>query len=1144
MIPCFRALVEGIKTASVRLPRVAVLCNAFTIEGDYTSGETYSGAAWSLNSGAAFSPAGGIMNKQVLFFALFRLATAESFAVESPSWWKETRSIYASFDLSGAGGPLMKFPSDSITGTLKSFTDLPVLLSEAKQLGCRCIYLISYWEPHYENKGDYEIRTDLGGEEALKEGVEKVHAAGGRVILYLEPFLIQRTSRIGRSKGRAWCMKDARGRPQTYYGRSRFYLMWPGEGSGWTDYICSVAERLVRDFNVDGFHLDSYGCQWDLKDADPRHTGSFNEGAIRLVRTLRERIRTITPDAIVMLECCERPELLDLCDGGQIESGAWLYSPVKVLRGKQWVNERTYKAFTSHYSMEEMDKVYAMGYNFSLSPWWRKQHTAERDFQRMHRHITDPDDWIKRMRILWNWDNLLYVNGRERPRHIDLFQLRRDLEMRRYAKPKPEHYETDAYREAVNAYEPLVRKALQSKENLLTAAEYLRRKQMRPAEPPRGTIRFRTSGVRSNIHPFLFYTRDQIARAQKRAETDHYAAALSNLNREADKAQSVTPASMDNAWWRKEKEKPWSETYPVIFEKTCLEPLRMARPAFYAALRYTLFGNAGDAKAAKKLLLHLSDYTFEYEHYDVGMNYAVWGHLVLNAYDLLFSLFEKEEHATMERFFSRMAQAVLKNDIYWIENNIGGGINNHLAWHKMLLGAAGLFYGKDQLVRYALHGRRGICPLLDAGLVDNGLWCENSLNYHFTAIIPMVLFAEALLHTGYKENLYTLRTAGGRTLRQPFDAMFDVLFPDGSIPPIGDTYGMRKKLQDEYFYTVVAGRFGDPRYKWLLEKRKPERPESLLAEPAPAASQPPRMTSRLFRDHGYAFLRSSADADYWKGNGWSAFLTFAKSGVHGHQDTLSLMLFSKGTLLLPDVEARSTVPHSFSSAIQRQLNRTALSQNTVMIDGRDQRGIRKNLSLDRFTAGTDAHIVAASDTEGLLYKGVSQSRTIIACKNYVFDVFQVKSETPRQIHWIAHTIGTPGDVTATVALKPAENTLTHPAASWLSDFRTGSGSGPITITTENDTVRYIMQIAACPSTAATVCGYPETDRPESPRIPMILLERKEKETVFCVLHRAESKKEPRGSSSSVSLVKREDRFLLCRVTIGDAVFTHRINRLP
>ncbi|MHC4160318.1 MAG: DUF6259 domain-containing protein, partial [Planctomycetota bacterium] len=307
-------------------------------------------------------------------------------------------------------------------------------------------------------------------------GVAKIHSMGGRIILYLEPFIITRTSKVGRRHGMNWCMKDEKGKPQTYYGRSRFVLMWPGVGSGWTDYICSVTERLVRLYGVDGFHLDSYGCQWDLKDSDRRHGGSFNKGAINLVRTMRERIQKIKPDAIIMLECCERTELLDICDGGQIESGAWLYSPVKVLNEKPWVSQRKYKAFTSHYSMEEMDKILEMGYNFSLSPWWFEYETTEKDFERMREHIKKSDDWIKRMRILWNWDNLLYINGVQRPANIDLFKLRRDLEMRRYAKPKPQYYDTDAYRAAVNTYEPLVRRLLNSGKPIKTQEQYLRGK--------------------------------------------------------------------------------------------------------------------------------------------------------------------------------------------------------------------------------------------------------------------------------------------------------------------------------------------------------------------------------------------------------------------------------------------------------------------------------------------------------------------------------------------------------------------------------------------------------------------------------------------------------------------------------------------
>lgn len=46
----------------------------------------------------------------------------------------------------------------------------------------------------------------------------------------------------------------------------------------------------------------------------------------------------------------------------------------------------------------------------------------------MRQPMTDRDDWLKRIRILFNWDNLLYINGIDRPAGIDLFQLRRDLE--------------------------------------------------------------------------------------------------------------------------------------------------------------------------------------------------------------------------------------------------------------------------------------------------------------------------------------------------------------------------------------------------------------------------------------------------------------------------------------------------------------------------------------------------------------------------------------------------------------------------------------------------------------------------------------------------------------------------------------------
>lgn len=255
---------------------------------------------------------------------------------------------------------------------------------------------------------------------------------------------------------------------------------------------------------------------------------------------------------------------------------------------------------------------------------------------------------------------------------------------------------------------------------------------------PLETIDFNSNQIFSRSHPFLFYSEFDIKKAREHSRDVQYNKPMEILNTEANKARDIILYSLDRTWWDEVKTKPWSDTYPIIYEKTCLVPLRIVQPAYYAALRFIINEDPTDAKTAMQILLHLSDYSFEFKHYDVGMNYSVWGYFALNVYDILFNCFSPNERTKIDAFFTRMGQAIMKNDIYWIENNIGGGINNHLAWHKMMLGCLGIFYGQNKFVDYALLGPRGLLSLLELGLVDDGLWCESSLNYHFTAIVPMV----------------------------------------------------------------------------------------------------------------------------------------------------------------------------------------------------------------------------------------------------------------------------------------------------------------------------------------------------------------------------------------------------------------------
>ncbi len=325
-----------------------------------------------------------------------------------PAWWQRSRAFYCPLANSGAGGSLMKYKTER-TENFKGFRDLPNMLDDARALGTDVIYLVDYWEPGYEYKGEYEPKRTWGGAEALRLGIQEVHRRGGRVILYLEAFIISRKTELGRTYGPNWGMKDEHGNYYSYFDTGdRFYLMFPGEGSFWTPYLVDVARALAKDFKIDGVHLDSYGLQWNWRDHNPirphaKDPEAFNRGAVDLVKRTREAMREHVPDAVVILEGAEQTELLDVCDGAQIES-------LEVLNKKPWAKDRRYPIFTSSFSLEEMGRILDEGHNLALSPWWFDAHPGKRDRERLEAE-TDKRNRFDQLMALHRFHNVLAANN-------------------------------------------------------------------------------------------------------------------------------------------------------------------------------------------------------------------------------------------------------------------------------------------------------------------------------------------------------------------------------------------------------------------------------------------------------------------------------------------------------------------------------------------------------------------------------------------------------------------------------------------------------------------------------------------------------------------------------------------------------------
>lgn len=356
--------------------------------------------------------------RAVLFVAAAGLGCSSAWADDKaryvdrpdiPAWWQNTRAFYCPLANSGAGSSLMKYRTERADG-FESFRDLDKMLDDAERLGTNVIYLVDYWEPDYEDKSDYRPKLRWGGDEAFREGIEKVHRRGGRVILYLEALIITRDTELGRTMGPAWAMMDEKGNYYPYYGRDRFYLMYPGPGSGWVEYIAGAAGRLAWDFKIDGVHLDSYGVHLDhvLKDYNPKHPQgkdleAFHRGAVELVKRVRAELRKHVPEAVVILEGCERTDLLEVCDGAQFES-------LPKLKAKPWYHSRRYPVFTSSFELDEMQAILDEGHNLALSPWWF-QVPGRRDRKELLEEKTDKNNRFDQIMALHRYHNALQANG-------------------------------------------------------------------------------------------------------------------------------------------------------------------------------------------------------------------------------------------------------------------------------------------------------------------------------------------------------------------------------------------------------------------------------------------------------------------------------------------------------------------------------------------------------------------------------------------------------------------------------------------------------------------------------------------------------------------------------------------------------------
>lgn len=642
------------------------------------------------------------------------------------------------------------------------------------------------------------------------------------------------------------------------------------------------------------------------------------------------------------------------------------------------------------------------------------------------------------------------------------------------------------------------------------------------------------------MHPMLLTNPDGVARARARCNSRKWARRI--LDRLLDEAQDLNEQSLpefETDWWQEASTRHWTETYPEISRHTFSAVEQPCRAARNAAIAYAASGRESAAEAVVNTLLHYANYDFFAEHPDVGMNWAIWCTNLLQAYDLIYERVCPDARQKIDLFFESALDAVRKNDEWWLRDNLGGRFNNHLAWHKLFIGSWGLFYGSQELVEYAVNGDQGARELIEYGTLDDGIWFESSINYHFAALAPLVELARELANSGSSLDFWNTEFSNGRSLRDLISGPIGLLFPDRTLPTIGDCYASRKKLASSELYYAAYDAYRLPEIAWLLGGLDEAPPGALFLEHLPQRPRVPHAVTRDWPEHSYVFLRSEEGADYWNGRGFSVFLSRDLDSIHSHRDKFGLIAYGRGAHLALDVEAKSTPKHAFSSPVQRELNRSTLCHNTVMVDGQDHLPTGEKLVLEGFVRGKNVKMASVADYSGVVCPGVRMSRSVAVTDEYILDVFQTASENEHTYDYLFHTCSDTGSLDLGADTEPFELPAQGPWA-WLRGARSARFDGDFAAMTEQGGLRVRLHAAGCPNTTAVVCEFPSRDDFAEPPMPMLIIRRRACATVFITAIQAERRELP---SLAISASADRHGFRRIAVRCGAATREFAVRRL-
>lgn len=489
--------------------------------------------------------------------------------------------------------------------------------------------------------------------------------------------------------------------------------------------------------------------------------------------------------------------------------------------------------------------------------------------------------------------------------------------------------------------------------------------------------------VTGKSHPYLFVDRQEIATAKSRVFTQKLSWAVAAYNKLKSKADSALSMSVPSTY---------------AYTEDTVE--RYGQAGVRLATMYAMTGDSRYAAKAKAILMGLTNgfsagsSSVSYNYYlGFSRNIPMYAHM----YDLLYGYLTSAER-------SAVVSKLLKPAGYAVKAYSYDGKSNIRSWHNLAVGSIGFVLEDPVLIYHAVDNGSGFRYQIANCFGSDGIWHEATMQYHFFALYPLALLAEAAEHSGSSESLYSYRAPNGNSLKMMFDAPIQLADAALLLPGNNDSLGDRGVAEQEV-YELANKRYADQSYDWILSKAP--RPLSawvlwegytLFGEPlAPSAPDP---DVSLHKSVGWATLRERETSGFWGSQSIMAMLDYGPhGGAHGHADKLNLDITAFGQRLAVD---RSV--YSYSDSMHLTWDRQTLAHNTVVVNKRsqpgaeamfDSRGVTGSLEYADLSAGIKVVQASADAAYGIGYQ-----RLVALPGGYLIDIFRLSAGSPQTYDWV------------------------------------------------------------------------------------------------------------------------------------------------